>query len=107
MSGRRWFYLAAAVLGGILPYVFLLGYFAEHGLDLVGFVGALFANRVSTGFAVDLVISSLVFWPFMWGEARRLGMGRRWAYVLLNLTVGLSLALPLFLFFRQGRLDAE
>lgn len=106
MSARRWFYLLAAALGGGVPYVFLLGYFQEPDATLAGFVGALFANRVSTGFALDLVISSLAFWPFLWEEARRWRLPHPWIYIVLNLAIGLSLAWPLFLFFRQGRLDA-
>jgi hypothetical protein len=34
-------------------------------------------------------------------------MGNLWLYVVCNLAVGVSLALPLFLFFRERRLDAE
>lgn len=52
----------------------------------------MFANPIATMFAVDLFISSFVFWVFLHGEGRRLVMGNLWVYVVLNLAVGLSLA---------------
>jgi hypothetical protein len=64
----------------------------------------MFANPIATMFAVDLFISTFVFWVFLYGEGRRLEMGNLWVYVVLNLAVGLSLALPLFLYFREGRM---
>jgi hypothetical protein len=33
-------------------------------------------------------------------------MGNLWLFVVLNLTVGLSLALPLFFYFREGAMES-
>jgi hypothetical protein len=34
-------------------------------------------------------------------------MKNLWAYVVCNLAVGVSFALPLFLFFRERKIEAE
>lgn len=56
---------------------------------------------------MDVIVSSLALWLFVFSEGRRRGMGRLWVYVVCNLTVGVSLALPLFLFFRERKRNAE
>ena len=38
-------------------------------------------------------------------EGRRLGMERLWVHVLLNLLVGVSFALPVFLYVREGKIE--
>lgn len=98
---RRSLYLLLAVLGGVAPWLFFLQFFHLEGLA-GDFVGALLANGAAGGFTADLLISSLVFWLFLFPEARRVGVGRPWVFVALNLLIGLSCALPLFLWAREG-----
>ena len=38
------FYLAGTILGGVVPYLFFLDFFADEGVDLPTFIEALFAN---------------------------------------------------------------
>ncbi|MEM6612757.1 MAG: DUF2834 domain-containing protein [Cyanobacteria bacterium P01_C01_bin.72] len=94
------FYLILAVLGFILPYSQLISFFANEGLDLSLFWSQLSANRISTGCAFDLLISSVVFWVFVFVEGKRINLKFPWLYVVLNLAIGLSFALPLFLWMR-------
>lgn len=103
----RAFYLVAAVLGAVGPCVFFAMYFADASTGLPDFVKALFANGASGGFTVDLLISSFVFWALLITESRRLNLPRPWLYIVLNLCIGLSLALPLFLFFRQKAIESS
>lgn len=93
-------YLLLAILGFVLPYSQLIPFVAHNGLDLQLFWSQLFINNISSGFALDLFVSSLVFWIFVFKEGTRLQMKLLWVYILLNLTVGLSFALPLFLWMR-------
>ncbi len=88
-------YLLLAVLGAVVPYLFFFGFFAESGVDLPLFVAALFANGAAGGFAADLLITSFVFWIYMF--THREGPAP-WLFVLLNLTIGLSCALPAYLY---------
>ncbi len=96
---RGTIYLALAVLGTLAPYAFFLRFFAAQGLG-PHFLGALFVNGAAGGIAMDVLVSSLVFWVYLFSEASRAGVRRPWIYVVLNLAVGLSCALPLFLWAR-------
>ena len=50
---------------------------------------------------MDVIVASVVFWGFLFSEGRRLRMKRPWIYVLFNLLVGVSFALPAFLYSRE------
>ena len=100
-------YLLAAILGAALPLSQLIPFLKEHGLDLALFFTLLFSNPVSGFFGMDVVVSSLVLWIFVFSEGRRLGMRHLWLYVVCNLLVGVSLALPLFLLFREYAVDSK
>lgn len=91
-------YLILAIVGAVVPYLFFLPWFAEHGIALGGFVSAAFGNQVAAGATSDLLISSAVFWVMMGAD----GEGRRapW-FVALNLLIGLSCALPAYLYVRE------
>lgn len=100
-------YLLAAILGAVLPLSELIPFLATHGLDLKLFFKLLFSNGVSGFFGMDVIVSSFVLWLFVFSEGRRLRMKRLWVYVVCNLAVGVSLALPLFLLFRERALDSQ
>jgi hypothetical protein len=99
------FYLIATIIGAVVPYYFLGTFFLEHGLDVPLFFQQTWATPSSRMWVADLLISSVVFWGFLFTEGPRRGIGRLWVYVLLNLLVGLSMALPLFLYMRERRLE--
>ena len=100
-------YLIAAILGAVLPLSQFIPFLTTHGLDLSLFFTYLFSNGVSGFFGMDVIVSSVVLWIFVFSEGRRLGMRRLWIYVICNLMVGVSLALPLFLLFRERTLDSQ
>ncbi len=88
-------YLALAILGAIVPYFFFLQYFAEVGFDAMALVAAAFSNNSAAGFSADLFFSSFVFWLYMF--KREVGP-TPWLFIVLNLTIGLSCALPAYLY---------
>ncbi len=90
-------YLVAAIIGAAVPYVFFIQHFGAEGLALPAFIGAVLATPAASGFAADLVISSFVFWIFMF-QARG---PKPWPFIAINLLVGLSCALPAYLYFRE------
>lgn len=98
-------YLLLAILGAVLPLSQLVPFLTTHGLNLKLFFAYLFSNSVSGFFGMDVIVSSVVLWLFVFSEGRRLRMRRLWVYVACNLAVGVSLALPLFLLFRERTLD--
>lgn len=92
-------YLALAVIGTVVPYLFFTPFVLEEGFDLGVFVSGLFVNGAAGGFTADLLITSLTFWIFLWKSRTP----HLWAYVLANLTIGLSCALPAYLYVRAVR----
>lgn len=91
-------YLALAIIGAIVPYMFFIQHFGAAGFGLMDFISALFVNSATSGFTSDLVISSLVFWMAMY-QRRGQGKGPNPAFfILLNLAIGLSCALPAYLY---------
>ncbi|HKO96623.1 MAG TPA: DUF2834 domain-containing protein [Pyrinomonadaceae bacterium] len=102
-----WLYLTLAILGTILPLSQLVPFLSMHGLDGKVFFEQLFQNHISAFFGLDVIVSSFVLWLFVVSEGRRRGMKNLWLYVVCNLVVGVSLALPLFLFFREWKIRSE
>lgn len=92
------------IIGFAAPNVLVLLESMETGNILLytqplATLGAMFANRISTIFAIDLLFAVLVF--FVWTFTQREALGQRklgilWASTLL---FGLAGAFPLFLFF--------
>ena len=101
------FYLLLCVLGTVLPYwQFLRFFLGDAGFDLPGFIGAATANPVAAGFSIDLVVASAAFWVFLFADGRRHRIGHLWIHVAANLLIGLSLALPLYLYRRTAAVEA-
>lgn len=99
-------YFFLLVLGAVLPLAFFLPFVATEGLDVLLFLKQLFANRISGFFAMDVLVSSGVTFAFTLFESRRLAL-RVGPWCLLGLLVGVSLALPLFLWIRERHLEAS
>jgi hypothetical protein len=100
-------YLALCFVGAILPYWKFFPWLLEHGLNLALFWQELFVNRISGFFAMDVLVSAVVFIVLARAESVRLGIRGRWIAVLAVLTVGVSLGLPLFLYMRELKLERD
>jgi hypothetical protein len=100
-------YLLLAILGFVAPYYFFLQLPGEDGFDLAQLIQPLFANNLLRGVAMDLMVSVIVFWVYVFAEATKLQMKNPWLYLLATLLVGLSFALPLFLYCRERQLEKQ
>ncbi len=96
-------YLILAIVGALLPYAFFVQHFSSEGVSLSGFVSALFANPAAGGFTADLLFTSLVLWIFMFHQRNRDRGPRPILFIVLNLLIGLSCALPAYLYARERR----
>ena len=88
-------YLILAILGAAIPIAFFTNFVSENGLDLFSFVAALFVNGAAGGFTADLLISSFVFWIYMFSN--QVDGPQLLVFIALNLCIGLSCALPVYL----------
>jgi hypothetical protein len=94
-------YFILAFFGFVIPYYFLIRFLVQFGLDPVEMGNQLFANDMSTFFAVDLMIVAVVFLIFSYFNSRKLGMKRWWVYVIATLLIGPSFSIPLYLGIRE------
>lgn len=95
----RTVYLLAAIAGAIIPILFFASFIATAGVDLPAFVQALFVNGAAGGFTADLLISSFVFWIYMFSQQS--SGPKPWPFIALNLCIGLSCALPAYLYAKE------
>jgi Terpene cyclase DEP1 len=102
----RHVYLLLALIGTILPYWKLVPWIIDHGLSLPLLCQELFATRIGAFFGLDVVVSAVVLFVFVFVEGRRDRVPRFWLPIVATLLVGVSLGLPLFLYLRQCQLDA-
>ena len=94
-------YLLMAIIGSIVPYYFFFQFFGAEGLNLPLFVKALFPNGAAGGFSADLLITSVVFWIYMYQQKNKADGPNPVIFIALNLFVGLSSALPAYLYARE------
>jgi Terpene cyclase DEP1 len=95
-------YLLLAIAGSIAPWFWLI----QDPAALMSptlFFQRTFANHIATAWAIDLLISASVFFAFASIELNRLGSSRLWILLYIGLTfgIGLSCALPFFLYRRE------
>ncbi len=100
-------YLVTAILGTVIPYYYFGQFFMDHGLDIDRFLTQMTINNIASFFTWDVMISSLAVVSFVCIEGKRKGMSYLWVYIFFNLTVGVSLALPAFLYARQLKIEKE
>jgi hypothetical protein len=91
-------YLVAAKIGAIIPCFFFFQFIQLNGVNLPDFISALFVNGAAGGFSADLLISSFVFWVFMFQQQKISNAPKPWLFIALNLGIGLSCALPAYLY---------
>jgi hypothetical protein len=95
-------YALLAVVGLVVPFVFFGRFLVAEGLNLSAFFRQLTATPISIFFALDLVIATVVFWVFAYRETRDRPIPFWWITVVASILIGLSFALPLFLYLREG-----
>jgi Terpene cyclase DEP1 len=101
MMRLRHLYLGLCVIGVVAPYAQLIPWIAQHGLQLGLFVRELFATRIGAFFGLDVVVSAIVLFVFLFAERAALRIRHLWLPVVATLVVGVSLGLPLFLYMRE------
>lgn len=100
-------YLALCFLGVALPYWQFVPWVAQNGLNMHLFFQQLFVNRVSAFFGMDVIVSAVALLVFVRYEHSRTPIRGRWLPLVAVLTVGVSLALPLFLYLRECALERK
>jgi hypothetical protein len=97
------FLIVCCVAGVVVPYWFAIPFFLMHGAKFRLFVQEIFATPISSFFAADLIIASMIFLSWSRRDARDKKIRGWWLVLVSNLVVGLSLAMPLYLLKRLDR----
>jgi len=105
MMKLKTLYLILCVIGAVLPYWQFVPWVSQNGLSMPLFFHQLFANRISSFFGMDVLVSAAVLVVFMRSESSRLRIAGRWLPIAALLLVGVSLAFPMFLYMRERNLD--
>jgi hypothetical protein len=94
-------YSVLFVIGCVLPLSQFVPWVMANGLDPGLFVRELFANRISSFFGLDVIVSAVVVLAWAGHERARRRLRHAWAPALATVLVGVSAGLPLLLFLRQ------
>jgi len=97
------FYILLALLGLILPWAQYVPFIQTEGVNLPLFLRQVFANGPATGFALDVLWATLVFWIWSYFDARQNNVPHWWAALLAGACLGLSVALPLYLAIKTSQ----
>lgn len=96
-------YLILCDVGLLVPLILVGLFMRDHGWNPALFWQQMWGGYIASTFTADLLLSCVVFWIWMFREARKRQITRPWLYVVLTLMVGLCFALPLFLYVREGK----
>lgn len=99
-------YLILCIVGFILPNILVTIESIETGnlllyMNPMATFQSMFANRISTIFAIDLLFAVLVFFTWSYSEALRYRINKLWLVWILTMLLGMAGGLPLFLFLRE------
>jgi hypothetical protein len=97
-------YLTLCLLGLVLPYASFIPFLISDGLNINLMLQQLFANRISSFFGWDVIVSALVTLTFIGIESQQNKLKWPWLALLGTLIVGPSFGLPLFLYLRQKQM---
>ena len=108
MSIPRILYLLLALAGLVMTWYYNLQFIAESGgsFDISAFLAASSSTAAAKSLTWALTIASLAGLLRIFFESRRLGLRFFWMYIILAFGIAYAFAFPLFLFIRQGKLEA-
>ena len=103
-------FLFLTILGTVLPNIFVLRESLQSGNILlyakpVDTFKAMFASNISSAFIIDLLFIVMLFMVWSYMESKRLGIKNIVFIWIYTFALGIAGGLPLFLYFRQKKLD--
>lgn len=105
-------YLAMAILGFILPNIFVAKVSLETGnillwTDIPTTFKSMFANNIAAAFMTDLLYVVLVFLFWSYQEAKEHHISKYWWTWVLTFVFGIAGGFPLFLYLKQQTIEAK
>ncbi len=100
-SPRRIVYLLLAIWGTVHPMYWFISYMQETGTGLSGLIDAWYVNASTTGLTWDLTIAAIALTVFVIAESVQQKNWIGLVAVPATYCIGVSCALPLYLFLRS------
>lgn len=104
-STMRFVYLLLCIAGTTLPLAQFVPWLSANGLNVPLLLQQATSSNIAAFAWADVLIPGLATIALIYAEGRRLGMHGLWL-PLSSIAIGPSLALPLFLYLREGHLAA-
>ena len=100
-------YLFISVMGIIVPYAAFFPWLVQHGLALNLLFHAAVAHPVSAFAWADVLISGAALLAFIFFEQKRSPVRYYWLPIIGLFCVGVSFALPFYLYLRETSLSKD
>ena len=101
------FYLLACFAGTLFPFAAFGEWITHRGFSPILLITTIWKQPLALFAWLDVIVTAHVLIIFTEVEDRRVGMSHRWVAPLATCCVGLSLGLPLFLYFRDRHLASR
>lgn len=98
-------YALLCVVGAALPLSRFVPWLAENGFDVGRLLDEALGPPIAAFAWLDVAVSAIVVLALVLSEGRRDRVRHLWAPVVGLFTVGVSLALPLYLFLRERAIE--
>lgn len=97
-------YLIFFILGATVPGIFFTFIFLQHGFDFQLFFQRIMEDPLLLYLMIDLLLAATVFVLYVFSACKKENMWSTFFMtILLLFLLGLSAALPYFLFKREGK----
>ena len=98
-------YLALSIVGFLAAAYFVIKFYMDGDITLSDALTQIPSNTMGQLLIADFTIAILAAWYFIYNESKKLDMKYWWVYILLTCGVGFCFALPLFLYFRERKIE--
>ena len=104
---RKYLYLAIAILGILSTGYYNLQFFlTESDTSVTNFIHLATTTFPAQSIGADILVVVLAFFAWYIPEAIRLKMKYWWVFILLTFMVAIAFSFPLFLYFRERKLES-
>ena len=102
----NYLYLSLAILGILYTWYYNILYFQSvENASFIGFMQDAQINFAGKSFGADLTVVVFTFFIFLTTESLRLKIKYWWLFIPFTFLIAVAFTFPLFLYFRQRKLD--
>lgn len=102
----KYLYLSLAILGILYTWYYNIQYFQSvENASFTGFMQDAQINFAGKSFGADLTVVVITFFVFLVSESLRLKIKFWWLLIPLTFLIAVAFTFPLFLYFRQRKLE--